>query len=175
MKRAAMIGDSLTEGCAWNRFLKEAEIGNFGLGGDTCAGLWGRLDEVTEFNPDLIFMMIGINDFLRGASADEIIMGHRRIWAELAQKAPRAVLYVQSLLPYCEAVLPGLPSNLDILALNRVLAEEARERGLAFIDLFSLLADEDHQIRRQYTSDGLHLTAEAYEVWAERLRPVMAG
>lgn len=169
-----MLGDSLTAGGDWRRAFPGAEIRNRGIGGDTWAGVWGRLDAVAALDPAQIFLMIGINDLLRGAPPEEIVAGHLRIWEELAAKLPTAALRVQSLLPYLEEALPGLPSNLDIIWINGRLAEEAAKRSLEFIDLFSLMADPDQQLALEYTSDGLHLTPAAYQLWAERIRPLVA-
>jgi Lysophospholipase L1 and related esterases len=168
-----MLGDSLTEGGDWRRAFSRAEVRNLGIGGDTWAGVWGRLEEVVRLKPAQIFLMIGINDLLRGALPEEIVAGHVCIWEELAAKLPTAALRVESLLPYLEAALPGLPSNLDIIWINERLAEEAGKRSLEFIDLFSLMADPDRQLALDYTSDGLHLTPAAYQVWADRIRPLI--
>jgi len=162
------LGDSLTAGHDWARDFPPAV--NLGIGGDTCGGVWARLDEVVDLDPAEIFLQIGINDFLRGAPPAEILAGHLRIWDELAERLPLARLRVVSMLPYLEAALPGLPPNLDLILLNQALAEEAGGRGLVFIDLFRDLADEDNQLRLDYTSDGLHLTPLAYKVWSEKLR-----
>lgn len=168
-----MLGDSLTEGGDWRRAFSRAEVRNLGIGGDTWAGVWGRLDEVVQLEPAQIFLMIGINDLLRGAPPGEIVAGHLQIWEELAAKLPMAALRVQSLLPYLEAALPGLPPNLDIIWINERLAEETGRRPLEFIDLFSLLADPEGQLDLDYTSDGLHLTPVAYQIWADRIRPLV--
>ena len=172
--RVLFLGDSLTAGHNWGRAFPGLEAVNLGLDGDTCAGVRARLDEVVELNPDLIFLQIGINDFLRGAGPAEIVAGHQAIWAELTARRPGARLYVVSLLPYLEASLPGLPLTLDIIELNALLAEEAGRLGLTFIDLFGDLADEDLQLRLDFTSDGLHLTPQGYRVWAEGLKPYLA-
>lgn len=170
-----MLGDSLTAGGDWRRAFPGVKIINMGLNGDTWAGVWGRLDEALALKPAQIFLMIGINDLLQGAPPEEIVAGHRRIWEETAQKLPTAALRVQSLLPYLEAALPGLPPNLDIMWINGQLAEEAAKASLKFIDLFSLMADPDLQLRLEYASDGLHLTPAAYQVWAKRIGPLIQG
>jgi len=163
------LGDSLTAGHDWARAFPPAV--NLGINGDTCGGVWARLDEVVGLDPAEIFLQIGINDFLRGAPPEEILEGHLRIWDELAARLPGARLRVISLLPYLEAALPGLQPNLELIRLNAALAEEAGRRGLVFIDLFRDLADEDNQLRLDCTSDGVHLTPLAYKIWAGRLSP----
>jgi len=166
-----LLGDSLTAGGAWGRALPQARLKNLGLNGDTAAGVWGRLDEAVALKPDQIFLQIGINDFLRGAWPDEIGDIHLRIWDEIRERLPETKLRVVSMLPFVEASFPGIPPTLELIILNQRLAEEAEKRGLVFIDLFGDLADENHQLRLDYTSDGLHLTPAAYRVWENRLRP----
>ncbi|MDR1921212.1 MAG: GDSL-type esterase/lipase family protein [Candidatus Adiutrix sp.] len=170
-KTIVMLGDSLTFRNDWGRAFPGTATLNFGLDGDTVAGVWSRLDEAVGAAPAVIFLQIGINDFLRGASPGEIVAGHRRIWRELAERLPGTRLYVVSLLPYMEAALPGLPPNLVIRDLNLELAALAAEAGLTFIDVFPLLADEDLQLRPEMTSDGVHLTPAAYRLLENRLRP----
>jgi lysophospholipase L1-like esterase len=167
------IGDSLTAWHDWARAFPPAA--NLGVSGDTCAGVWARLDEAVDLDPDQIFLQIGINDFLRGVPPEEIFSGHLRIWDELAARLPNARLSVVSLLPYVEAALPGLQPNLDLILLNADLAAEAERRGLVFIDLFRDLADEYDQLRLDCTSDGVHLTPLAYEIWAGQVRPYLEG
>lgn len=166
-----MLGDSLTAGWRWGESFPGLKIRNMGISGDTCAGVWGRLDEVVRLDPAAVFLQIGINDFLRGASDDEILTGHLRIWEEVGDRLDRTSLFVVSLFPYLEAALPYLPPNPDIRAINRLLENRAKEWSLTFIDVFPFLADEDGQLRLEYTTDGLHLTAAAYEVWAGQIRP----
>ncbi|UQZ90408.1 hypothetical protein C4J81_14820 [Deltaproteobacteria bacterium Smac51] len=172
-RHVIMLGDSLTAAGRWGESFPTLKIRNLGINGDTCAGVWGRLDEVVRLNPALIFLQIGINDFLRGASIDEVVTGHLRIWDELQARLPQTRLLVISLFPYVEAALPYLPHNLDIMIINGLLQEKASVRGLPFIDLFPGLADEDRQLRLNYTTDGLHLTDEAYKVWAGGISPFL--
>ena len=170
-KLVILLGDSLTAGGAWNKAFPQARLRNLGLNGDTAAGVWGRLDEAVALKPAKIFLQIGINDFLRGAWPDEIGDIHLRIWDEIRARLPEAELHVISMMPFVEAVFPGIPPTLELIILNRRLAEEAEKRGVTFIDLFGDLADENHQLRLDYTSDGLHLLPEAYRAWENRLRP----
>lgn len=168
-----MLGDSLTAGNNWSKSFSGLKIKNMGLNGDTCAGLWNRLSQVVELAPDKIFLMIGINDLLQGAGAEEIVTSHVRIWEEIKKKLPRATVHILSLIPYLEASLPGLIPNFDIREINLSLADEAKKYELIFIPLFQDLADFDLQLQLQYTIDGVHLTPLAYQVWEDRLKPFL--
>ena len=172
-KMIIMLGDSLTAGQNWSQVFPELDIANLGINGDTWAGVWGRLTEAAKLAPAKVFLMIGINDLLQGATPEEIIAGHLKIWAEIGQCLPQTTLYVLSLLPYVEAALPGLVPNIDIIHLNRQLAEDAEKQGLTFIPLFDDLANEDQQLDLDYTTDGIHLTPAAYEIWSQKLKPYL--
>ncbi len=37
--KIAMLGDSITNGCAWNELLKRTDVINRGIGGDTTTGM----------------------------------------------------------------------------------------------------------------------------------------
>lgn len=171
--RVVMLGDSLTAGNGWGQAFPDCRILNLSIGGDTCAGVWNRLDKVAMAKPDLIFLMIGTNDFLRGATVEELRQGHLRIWDELIRDLPKTKLYIQSIPPYMEEALPGLYPNLDLVDVNHFLADEADRRNLVFIDVFSALANEDKQLPPEYTTDGIHLSRAAYRVWEDLLRPYL--
>lgn len=164
------LGDSLTFGNDWGKAFPQADCRNLGLNGDTLTGVWCRLDEVAALNPAVIFLQIGINNFLSGTKNSEIVSGHKRIWGELGDKAPQAKLYVLSLLPYLDSQMPGYRPNADIAAVNVVLAEEARTSGLDFVDFFAKMADGHMRLRPEYTSDGLHLSPAGYRIWEEAVR-----
>lgn len=170
-----MLGDSLTAAGRWGAAFPRWKVRNMGVNGDGCAGVWARLGEVAKLRPRLVFLQIGINDFLRGATAAEVVGWHGKIWRALAEGAPGARLVVLSLLPYVENALPYLPPDLDIMDLNAALKAKAGEGGLAFVDLFPLMADADRQLRLDYTTDGLHLNEAAYKVWAAAIEPFLEG
>ncbi|MGL4208134.1 MAG: GDSL-type esterase/lipase family protein [Candidatus Adiutrix sp.] len=174
MKTIVMLGDSLTFGHNWQEAFPRAKVHNLGQNGDTVRGVWSRLDQVITINPDQVFLLIGINDLLCGATSGEIITGQKRIWDELA-KLPQTRLYIISLLPYMEDALPsafgGFSQNLILRGLNEQLKTLADENKLTFINLFPLLADEDLQLQPDFTTDGLHLSPAAYKVWEEAIRP----
>ncbi len=166
--RLVMLGDSLTAGCDWGSHLPGAEVVNLGVAGDTTGLILARLGQVADQQPDLVFLQAGINDFGRHPRLEAILERHREIRRRLRAELPGARLVVVSLLPVSGRRFPGW--NPAIREFNQRLRAEAVEEGLTFIDLFPPLADGHGELRRDFTYDGLHLTARAYEVWLERVR-----
>jgi lysophospholipase L1-like esterase len=53
--------------------------------------------------------------------------------------------------------------------LNRTLGHLARYQGARFVDLQPSFADGQGQLRRELTTDGLHLTIAGYDLWRTAL------
>ena len=150
---------------------------NQGISGETTAGLLKRLNVFDQTQPDVIFVMIGINDLLRGRSDSEILDDQRRVIEDLKATHPRAKIVLQSILPHAiEQVtwegrdrLLALP-NRRIEALNEGMEAIAATESVDFFNLYPLFADSEGNLRRELSSDGLHLSTQGYEVWGIALQ-----
>jgi lysophospholipase L1-like esterase len=164
-----MLGDSLTAGGgSWSRLRPGAVVYNLGVPADTTMGVWARLSEVVARKPDYIFLQVGINELGQGLKIKEIVAGHERIWSELREKLPEAKVFVCSLIPIRESRLSYRPHrlrNVNIMAINRQLAQAAEKAGLQFINLYLPLLGPDGELPDNLTFDGVHLQPQAYEVW----------
>jgi lysophospholipase L1-like esterase len=60
--------------------------------------------------------------------------------------------------------------NATIREINALLAEGAKGNGYQFIELESLLADENGFLRGDMTSDGVHLSAKGYMAVIQKLK-----
>lgn len=156
--KVVMLGDSLTAGGPWSEIFGSLDVLNRGVGGSTTAHILGRLDETIERNPARVFLMIGINDLLAGASALDTAA---RV-AQIVQRLQREKIEV-----FLQSVLP----TADNIALNQQVATLNREtRDCAtYIDLWPAFAPSG-ALLPEMTSDGLHLIGTAYLVWAEAIR-----
>lgn len=56
-----MLGDSITYFVDWNELLGINDIINRGIRSDNTFGVLARLDSIKKLNPELCFIMIGIN------------------------------------------------------------------------------------------------------------------
>lgn len=149
---------------------------NQGISGETSAGLLKRLALFEQTEPQAIFVMIGINDLVKGSS-DEVLLDHyQQIVQNLKQAHPQTKIIVQSILPHAsdstvekrDRLLEV--SNERIHKLNQQIAAIAQEANVYYLDLQPLFADNEGYLRAELTTDGLHLSAQGYFVWRSAIQ-----
>jgi lysophospholipase L1-like esterase len=72
---------------------------------------------------------------------------------------------MQSILPTRLAAIP----NERIRNLNQQIAVIAQQEKAGYLNLYTLFADGQGEMRQDLTTDGIHLTHRGYEVWQEAL------
>ena len=157
------LGDSLTQFHDWSNFGKHH---NAGIAGDTTDGLLYRLHYTLEKNPKTVLLMIGINDLLQGQYVETMQNNYQKIFEALTSIDN---VYLLSLLPV-EAMDQTVQINENVILLNHFIKSECSERSFVYIDLYKLMVDNSLGIQKEFTSDGVHLTPKAYEVWENALK-----
>ena len=176
-KLSVLAGDSLS---MWfpTKLLPPDRIWlNQGISGETSVGLLKRLQLFDRTFPDTVFVMIGINDLLRGASDEGILNNQRQIIRDLRWAHPKAQVVVQSILPHSGEQstwenrdrLLAIP-NSRIRGINRRLKEIASSENVSYLDLQPLFADADGNLPKELSTDGLHLNDRGYLVWRSALQ-----
>lgn len=167
------LGNSITEVGAWAEVLPGLPVINRGISGDNSWGVYARLDQVLATKPRKIFLLIGVNDIKRGTGIDHIVYNYDRIAAKVKAVAPHTQLYFQSVLPVTEPILADIYkkiTNAKISELNARMKGVAAKYGYPFIDLHPVFEDANGQLKREHTTDGLHLKQAAYILWARALK-----
>lgn len=154
-----MIGDSITDRGLWCELIKRNDIINRGISGDTTSGVLNRLDSL---NSELkqAFIMIGINDLLKGKSVEYVFGNYKKIITVLRNKNVTPI--IQSTL-YVGKNAPKI-YNEKVKQLNSLLQEYTAKNKIKYIDLNNELAPNGFLLQK-YSLDGLHLTGEAYFQW----------
>lgn len=150
---------------------------NQGISGETSAGLLRRLKVFDLTQPETVFIMIGINDLLRGIDDQTVLANWREIIRDVQWVHPSAQVVVQSILPHSDQNaswegrdrLLKIP-NRRIRRLNRELEAIAIANGAYFLDLHPLFTDEKGNLRPELSTDGLHLNDRGYLVWSTGLQ-----
>ena len=150
---------------------------NQGISGETSRGLLKRLNLIDQTKPKKIFIMIGINDLIQGMKDDTIVANHLLIIRYLRKVHPKSEIIVQSILPHGganatwegKAKLLQIP-NQRIDKINQRLKKIAQSEKVIFVDLAPLFADQNGDLRMEFSTDGLHLAPRGYEVWRSILQ-----
>jgi lysophospholipase L1-like esterase len=169
-----MLGDSLTDRGEWWELL-DRPVANRGVAADAVADVRARLADVAALSPRVVFVLIGVNDLLAGGSPETLASDHAALIAELRRLLPRARIVVESLLPIRDEIIADDEplATPTVRRANALLLHAAAASGVEWLDLNRLLVDAGGELDPRYSSDGLHLTAAGYRVWASALRPYM--
>jgi lysophospholipase L1-like esterase len=172
-----LAGDSLT---LWfpTELLPEGKNWlNQGISGEISKGLLKRLNIFDRTQPEVIFVMIGINDLIRGTNDEVILDNQRQIINYLKNVHPKAQIVIQSILPHGsdKATWKGRDkllavANTRIRRLNEELQSISNKKGVKFLDLYPLFTNTEGNLRQEFTTDGLHLNREGYIVWRSALQ-----
>jgi lysophospholipase L1-like esterase len=166
--RIVMLGDSITAGGNWTSLLNRRDVLNQGVSGDRTGDVLARMEKVVRVQPKYCFIMIGINDILRGQPVDRIFDNYRKIIDGLIKGG--IIPIIQSTLH-----LAGPdPQNKSVEALNTKIKQLAEERKILFLDLNRRLAP-NKQLLPAFTNDGLHLNKAGYQAWKDELAKVLAA
>lgn len=172
------IGNSLTDAGRWNDILPELPVLNRGISGDISYGVLARLDEITRHQPQKVFLMIGVNDLKRGVPTANILKNYTRIVRKIKQDCPKTQIYLNSILPINpDKLLESFQAvkNNDIQILNEGLQQISKmEKGVRFINLHEILADNLGNLRSEVTPDGIHLEVSVYVDMVNYLKKVKA-
>lgn len=160
------LGDSITAYQNWNKMFGVSYITNAGIPGNTTDDIMARLSSTISSRPRKVFLMMGINDLLRGKDVDYVAINYEKILNQIQLQSPDAMIYVQSVLPTDNDISRiGTVQSQKIVNLNVKLKALSDEKHIFFIDLYPSFCDESGKMYRKYAVDGVHLSPAGYEVW----------
>lgn len=166
--KIVFFGDSLTDFYPTQEFFDEPTIYNRGVAGDRTDHLLARINNVTDISPSKLFLLIGTNDIGVGKSPRYAADNTKKIIQKIKESCPLCVVYLLSQYPVRRT--KNLFSFLTCLFRTRKRLKEldnlnkitAQELDCEYIDIFSSLCDEKGRLKKEYTYDGLHMSAAAY-------------
>lgn len=165
--KIVMLGDSITEGVDWNELTSDSAFLNRGISGDTTFGILKRIDQVVKAEPQVVFIMIGVNDFGCKISVETVFCNYVKILNTLTSE--KITVVVQSTI-YSNSKYTSV--NEKIKKLNEKLKRYCSEVNTIFLDLNSVLSANDC-LRDEYTYDGIHLHASAYVIWKDLIEDLL--
>ncbi|MDY0051664.1 MAG: GDSL-type esterase/lipase family protein [Aliarcobacter sp.] len=159
-----MLGDSITDEGQWDELLDNPLVQNRGISGDTTDGVLKRLDSVNK-SIKQVFIMIGVNDIMRGKEVDEVYSNYLKIIKYFHDRNIK--VYIQSTLFIGERRAENF--NIKVEDLDKRLEKYAKENSITFINLNPILAP-NKMLKKEFTFDDLHLNGTAYKLWAQEIK-----
>ncbi|MBD2626688.1 SGNH/GDSL hydrolase family protein [Trichormus variabilis] len=163
-----LVGDSLSLWFPKEKLPSGKLWLNQGISGDSSVGVFKRLAAFSATKPEVIYLMVGINDLLKGASDLSILHNQRLIIRRLRQTHPKSRIIVQSILPIRRTKI----SNSRIRHLNAQIGVIAKQEGANYLNIHNWFTDVQGNLLSELTTDGVHLSPEGYDVWRSALQQI---
>jgi lysophospholipase L1-like esterase len=159
------FGDSLVEGVGSERgggFTKilAEDLGrpviNLGVRGNTTEDALDRIKVLDNYDPKIVIVLLGGNDYLSGASEENISQNLSRIIDEIHSRGAAVLLL-------------GLQTSVLDIKHERLFKNLAEEKKVAYIPdiMRGILGNQ------RLMSDSLHPNDDGYKIMAERIIPVL--
>jgi lysophospholipase L1-like esterase len=175
-----MIGDSITHGWDNQSALMEKYFGrykaiNLGFGGDQTQHVLWRLDHLPfdKISPKAAMIMIGTNNTGNRANTPWMIAaGIKAIVEKLQKQKPDLKIIVLKVFPRGEKANDWL--RLRVNEINFILPELFVDmKNVEVIDINNGFLVEDGTLPKDIMPDFLHPNTKGYEIWGERLVPIL--
>ena len=161
----------------WKRHFHGRNAANFGWGGDTTQNILWRLQngELDGVSPKVIVLQAGTNNL----PCDRICRHQPRSMkssqaskqssAFSSQQAPEAAIVLTGVFPRSQ----NMSLKKTIEQINTQLSKLDDGKKIRFLNINDRLADTEGKLFAGMSSDGLHLEAKGYDVWADALKPIL--
>ncbi|NRD20150.1 GDSL family lipase [Winogradskyella eckloniae] len=165
-----MLGNSITYRANWNELLNRNDIANRGIGNDITEGMLNRLNYVYNVNPQICFIMAGINDLLAGIEISEVSNNIEAIIVNLKNNNIKPIVF--SVLYTSKEHINYKNLNTSITKLNERIKNICLNHNCQFINLNTSFS-KDYKLKNEYSLDGIHLTASGYSLWKNIIDPIL--
>ncbi|HTU65786.1 MAG TPA: GDSL-type esterase/lipase family protein [Steroidobacteraceae bacterium] len=162
----------------WKKNFSGWNAADFGWGADKTQHMLWRLQqgELDDVHPKVVVVMAGTNNVGRAAPlgdasarAADVARGVAALVGEIRRRAPEATVIVTGITPRNDNI--GVMPVID--EANRGIAKLADGKVIRYVNINDQLADAQGRLKPGMAHDGLHLTAKAYQVWADALKPTL--
>ncbi len=180
------IGDSLTAGVGvtsstdtfpyllskkWATSGKNIELLNLAVPGARSQDVIdSQLQKTIDTDPDIVTVLIGINDIQGFVSADTFKQNEEKIINELTSRTDAKIILVN--IPYLgtDDLIPW-PYNwiyhIRTREFNDIIKNIAQKKNLILVDLYTATKEQSTRHSEYYSVDQLHPSAKGYKQWSD--------
>ena len=153
-------------------------VANLGVNGYTSGDLIDdELPQVAGLRPDLVSLLIGVNDVVQGVPMGAYRANVVEILGALLGEVPRERIVVVSTPDYTRTPRGADFGNPEaqragIAEVNRIMREETSARGIVFVNI-GPVADRVRADPDLVAPDQLHPSGAQYALWVDLIEPVV--
>lgn len=186
-------GSSLMEQFPINELLTTAGmkqiVYNRGVGGFTTDDMLKYMDtQIFDVEPSKIFINIGTNDISNPSVSFETALTHMlcnytEILTQIQTRLPKTDVYLMAYYPVNETdkvpdgewgkTLFVNRNNHNIPIANTEIQKLAKTFGFHYINVNAGLTDERDMLKKEYTVEGVHMYANAYQIILKNMKPYL--
>jgi len=151
------------------------EFLNRGIVGELTDDMLDRFEsDVVRLGPDFVIVLGGSNDLGWGVEPERVAGNLKEMYSgALSHSITPIACTVPSVLGYDEGIPPRI-------VLNGLIRKYSTDLDFTCVDLFEATSDPAGRLRKEYSNDGLHMTAEGYErmaevIFSEAVRSIVSG
>lgn len=173
------LGDSITDFYDLDKYYEGLKVVNSGISGNTTEDILKDMkNRVYRYNPSKVFILIGINDLYFDSDSKEVISNIKEIVKSIKENRPYCKIYLESIYPVNNTdddkidhdMVSEKRDNKTVREINKELESFSKKEEITYIDMYSVLEDDDHNLKLDYTKEGLHLSDLGYEKVTEVLK-----
>jgi lysophospholipase L1-like esterase len=171
------IGDSIVEGFYWNR-IGPLPVLNAGYSGIWTEALEPRVPLLlTSAEPRIAVLLVGTNDAKKDcteSALDGVAEHFERIVRHFGDAQVPVLVLTPPPIEQAKR-LTSFYSPEAMASLSRRIVQIAEDRAAGIVDLQKEFADETGAAREGMTTDGIHLSAQAYRLLHDMLETTIAA
>lgn len=180
--QTVLLGDSITDFFNWYELFYDFSqnsgqaVYNRGISGDTTDRLLERLKEnVLCIKPKNIVLLIGTNDIGRGLPLSMTLENMENIIKMAKDACPDVNFIIEAVYPINEKIRDRFEkrNNKKINQMNIEYIKLCNKYDCVWLDFTDELKDKNGNLKKEYTYDGLHINAHAYEIVAKNVVPLL--
>ncbi len=164
-KNSVFMGDSITEGFAFNEILPRESV--IAGAGTTAGFIYEDLGTLVEKKPDNVFIMLGSIDILMPVDDPKELFRNdlTKLINKIKEDLPDCKVYLQSIIPVTQDALKEDPRYEGLEEYNEIVKEVADKLSVNYVDIRELVQESPDL----YAEDGIHFKKEFYQLWLKKL------
>lgn len=179
-----IFGGTLVGYAEWHELLGMANVKTRNAG-DVCDYLHATAKKLATNKPKKLVLLSSYNsdpnnkkvNVSANFSADSIVISMEKAIKAVQEVSPETEIILQSVIPVnsgYEKYADFKTTGKKLQKTNKALKKLAKKYNATWIDLTPVLADENGELKAEYTNDGFHLMGKGYVAWAAELKKYLA-